>query len=331
MKTALVLSGGSIKGAFQAGAVNVTLHSGIEPSAIYGISVGSLNGGFLADRAGAAARAGRKPNWPQIGDELALFWLNKITSFGVIGKKRNSFSLLWNILWSKFNGVLDTGPLHALIKTTLNEENLRESPVVFQAGSVNLRDGSLLQSRADESYPMMRDFILASTAIPIVMPISFVKQLSLLDGGVRDVAPLSAAINDGADEIICVLCQQEQLEPVDVRYGNLMELAERLMEIVVAETVSNDIDRARQINDFCMRSGGPSSTGRPNPATDGYRIVPITVIRPAAPLEIKLTKFGPEDIRRIYELGRNAAQSALAGRGPTNQVTGPRARASSID
>lgn len=50
---AFVLSGGSIKGAFQAGVITDLLTSGsFMPDAIYGTSVGSLNGAFLADRAG---------------------------------------------------------------------------------------------------------------------------------------------------------------------------------------------------------------------------------------------------------------------------------------
>ena len=53
MKKAFVLSGGSIKGAFQAGALADLLTSKtFTPDAIYGTSVGSLNGAFIADRAG---------------------------------------------------------------------------------------------------------------------------------------------------------------------------------------------------------------------------------------------------------------------------------------
>jgi predicted acylesterase/phospholipase RssA len=49
---ALVLGGGSLKGAFQAGAIQAILEAGFEPEAIYGISVGSLNAVFLIHEAG---------------------------------------------------------------------------------------------------------------------------------------------------------------------------------------------------------------------------------------------------------------------------------------
>ena len=116
MKTGLVLSGGSIKGAFQAGAIREILDAGIEPTGIYGISVGSLNGGFLTDRAGRAHRQGQKPDWAAIGKELGSFWLENIDSFGKIGKKRGVHGLLWRLFFSRFAGLIDTSRLQNLIK-----------------------------------------------------------------------------------------------------------------------------------------------------------------------------------------------------------------------
>ncbi len=45
IKRALVLGGGAIKGAYQAGAIKVLLNKGFAPDHLYGISVGSLNAG----------------------------------------------------------------------------------------------------------------------------------------------------------------------------------------------------------------------------------------------------------------------------------------------
>ncbi len=77
---ALVLGGGSIKGAFQAGAIAEVLANGFAPGIITGVSAGSLNGAFLADRAGQAAAAGQSPNWATIGKELVEFWRGKVKS-----------------------------------------------------------------------------------------------------------------------------------------------------------------------------------------------------------------------------------------------------------
>lgn len=92
-KRALVLSGGSILGSFQAGAIAEVLESGFVPDAIYGTSVGSLNGGFLAERAGRAKKEGEDPDWPGIGRELESFCLDKLASPSMLAKKRTAWAI----------------------------------------------------------------------------------------------------------------------------------------------------------------------------------------------------------------------------------------------
>ena len=105
MSRALVLSGGSVKGAFQAGAIAEVLESGYKPTAIYGTSVGSLNGAFLAERAGRLAPSQVESAWPSIGAELEEFWRREITSFARIGRRRCILRLAWDILTNRFNGL----------------------------------------------------------------------------------------------------------------------------------------------------------------------------------------------------------------------------------
>jgi NTE family protein len=308
MKTGLVLSGGSIKGAFQAGAVREILNADVTPSGVYGISVGSLNGGFITDRAGRAELNGDEVNWPIIGDDLGRFWLEKIDNFKKIGRERSTLELVWQIARSKFEGLLSTSKLRRLVHDTLKEANIRDCSVIYKAGSVNMADGKLIM--ADNHTPNLIDYIIASTAIPVAMPVSWVDHQPLVDGGVRDVAALKPAIDDGAEEIICVLCQPRELTGVGIDVGDLKEFAERLMDIIINETVNNDIEWANYINDHCPEDGGVVMGG----PMDGYRHIPITVIRPAGPLNIKLTKFSHNDIERIYEEGRSAARKQLEER-----------------
>ena len=110
-RRALVLSGGSIKGAFQAGAVCELLRRGFVPDAIYGISVGALNGAFLANSAGEAALSGKPPEWPQIGQALRDFWHDNITEPKKIARPRRGLGLAYDILFSDFEGLVDTKPL----------------------------------------------------------------------------------------------------------------------------------------------------------------------------------------------------------------------------
>jgi NTE family protein len=64
---ALVLGGGALKGAFQAGAVMALLENGFRPDALYGISVGGLNAAFLTTEANRQMADTGRIDWPRAG------------------------------------------------------------------------------------------------------------------------------------------------------------------------------------------------------------------------------------------------------------------------
>lgn len=76
---ALVLGGGSLKGAFQAGAVTALFESGFVPDTLYGISVGSLNATFLANEAARQQAETGQVDWEKVGKHLIEFWIRNIT------------------------------------------------------------------------------------------------------------------------------------------------------------------------------------------------------------------------------------------------------------
>ena len=309
MRMPLVLSGGSIKGAFQAGAIEEVLARGVVPSSIHGISVGSLNGGFLADRAGKAVLAGQQPDWPAYGKELGEFWRSQVTSFDVVATKRNIFSLAWSILRGRFNGLVNTDRLRRLINEALSEDALAACPIHFTAGAVDIYSGEIVEASASTHSGRMRDYIMASTAIPVMMPFRKVDGRIFVDGGLRDVAPTRAAMRTNTPAICAIVCQERSLIGCQFAHGNLLKLANRLMEIIVNETVNNDLDRLRQINIIVGQVGRgtlrSARTGRE------YRYVLPIVIRPHRALEIEFEHFRPQDITRIYELGKETARKVL--------------------
>ncbi len=305
MRQALVLSGGSIKGAFQVGAINEILHAKIVPDAVYGVSIGTLNGAFLAERSGRAVLGGEKVNWEKIGDDLEVFWKSRITSFGGIGEKYPLVGIAGDVLFNNFQGLADLSRLHNLIRKEIKEENLRHSPIRFSAGVVNIGSGEYIS--ADLAFPDIIEYIIASTAIPIMMPVSMVAGQPLVDGGLRNVTPLKAAIDDGAEEIVCIVCQAKKVSGVNFDPKNLGTLFERLMDITINEIVNNDLEWAGYINTYCPRDGSPMLNG----PLAGYRHIPITVIRPSVEPKIKLEDFTSKQIEELIALGHVAARNAL--------------------
>lgn len=305
MKKALVLSGGSTKGAFQAGAIAEVFESKFVPEGIYGTSVGSLNGGFLTERAGRAVANNDSPDWPAIGRALERFWLEEVTSFKKIGKKRNFLELALALLFNQYDGLIDTTPLRKLVYQEFKVDNIRQTPIVFSTCSVNIANGKGIYAHPQDANIL--EYIIASTAIPLMMPISMIGNEPFVDGGIREIAPLREAIKDGAEEIITIVCMPEDVGGAIFNRKNAIELAERLMDILENEIVNNDLRECTEINQVTPKDGSLVAEG----PFAGKRFIKLTVIRPDKPIDISLEDFTPEDIKEAVSAGRARAKEVL--------------------
>ncbi len=300
---ALVLGGGSIKGAFQAGAIAEVLARGCAPRIITGISVGALNGAFLTERAGRGAAG--SVDWPAIGAELEQFWKANVRKPDDIIEVRSKGKVALSALFARFDGLVKTDRLQALVRKELNEDNIRNSPVALYAGSVNLADGEIVY--AHRGFPNLLEYIIASTAIPIMMPIFMIGNRPYYDGGMRDIAPLKQAIDAGATEIICIACQPLKTGGADFNRGNILHLVDRVVTIMTNEILRNDLEYARFLNEYCPRDGTPPESG----PLRGYRYIPIRIIQPAMPIEVQIDSFTRQDIAAMLTLGRYVARNVM--------------------
>ncbi|MCE4216033.1 patatin-like phospholipase family protein [Aquirufa antheringensis] len=279
MSQILVLAGGSVKGAFQAGVIKALFEKGYQPDAIYGVSAGSLNAAYLVNQFGQQANSGTPISYPQAAQDLWDFWELRITCPDCLSKPFNIFQLGWTALTKKFKGLVDTSPLRNLLSEVLEDRNLQASPVGLKVGAVNIMEGSM--HYVDPSFENFQDYLMASSAVPILMPVVQIqseKRKSYLDGGLRDVAPLQKAINDGAKEIVVIACHTEMIEGGDFDSGDLLALVDRVMDIAVNEILNADLRMQRSE-------------------------VKLTIIRPKQPLSIDIQRFTKMDIRRMLETG----------------------------
>jgi NTE family protein len=312
IKRALVLSGGSAKGAFQAGAIKAFLDHGYKFDSVYGISVGSLNGVFIANEAGKQNQNNDLTvdslDWKLIGNGLVEFWTKHITSEDRIIENRTAFSILLSIIRKRFNGLVDPQPIMDQFEKFITLENLKKSPVQLTVGAVNIFDGEM--KYADNLDSDIKKYVFASTAIPILLPLVEIgkgKKALFLDGGIRDVAPLKKAIDAGAEEIVCISCQSKMSSDEKFEPGNLKFLANRIMDIVSNEILNNDLKLAEFINSSLSHYSGKTADG----PLKGRREIIIKVVRPHEPLAIDLEKFDAGDIKKTIELGVQAAEKEL--------------------
>ncbi len=291
-----------MRGAFQAGAVAEVLQQGFAPDAIYGVSVGSLNGAFLADRAGRAARRDGTPDWPRIGDELETFWRTRVTSPAAVGKVRTALTLARDLVTGDFQGLIDSSNLRALLRSELKAENLRNSPARLSVGVVNAATGEYCDVGAES--PHIVDYVFASASIPLLMPIPRIAGQPVLDGGLRQVTPLKAALANGARDIVCVVCQAPRVSHAASAWRTPVQLLGRLTDIISNEMVNREIAWARGVVDRGARRQRRASRC----GCDGRRGMSLTVVRPSVDPDIDMCAFTSRQIAELLAQGREAAR-----------------------
>jgi NTE family protein len=173
-RTAFVLSGGAALGAIQVGMLRALYERGIEPDLIVGTSVGALNGAYIASR----------PPLPETADRLAEIWrglgrgqvfpLNPLTGFlGFFGARRH---------------LVPDGALREL---------LEQAPVSFHVIATDVLSGGELRLSRGNAL----EAVMASAAIPGVFPPVDWGHRRLMDGGVSNNAPVSHALELGAERV----------------------------------------------------------------------------------------------------------------------------------
>lgn len=282
----LVLSGGEMKGAYQAGVIAGLARRGCRFGLLCGTSVGALNATYLADRMGK----GRTFN--EAAEDLLTLWMDRVTGPDRLIRKRSAWQLAMDVLRNRWTGWLDLSPLQDLMWSQgMRDADISRSPIPAMVSVVRM-------DTAEVSYqPASQAWALASGTQPILMQPVPVGGTLYYDGGLRDVAPLRYPINSGSHAICAILCQPEDL-PFAPKDLSLPSMAGRVLSILLNEIVTNDLDTAARVNAAVLAG------------TDAeHRYVPLTVIRPATALHGGISSFTKDDIDRMIGYGLTDAMT----------------------
>jgi NTE family protein len=299
---ALVLGGGSLKGSWQAGAIQAVLDTGFKPDMVYGISAGALNAAFIVNEAGREYQNDGIIDWQLVNKKLISFWIDNITEPNDIGVLKSRFQLGIDTILSRFDGLLDTNPLHERLRAQITPKLLRSSPIKLKVGSVNINTGEMHCAGPLDDHFM--DYLRASSSIPVIMPVIQIggdHRNAHLDGGLREVVPLKQAILDGATEIYAIATHPEIDQKTAINYRNFFTLIDRIKDISVSQFENNDIEWAERYNESILSVGGISLN----------RKVDLKVTRPTEKLEINLTSFTTEEIKEMIRRGYEHAYTEL--------------------
>ena len=192
--TALVLAGGSTRGAIQIGMLQVLAEHGFVPDRVYGSSVGAINGaGFAAD-----------PTRDGV-ERMAQIWLG-IRREDVYPQGRLHGPWLYV---QQRDAVYSNSGLRGIITEGFPHERLEESALPLEVVATSLTDGG---ERWFTQGPAV-DAILASAAMPAIFPPVEIDGERYIDGGVVDNVPIQRAIDAGATRIVVLLCSPPIVTP----------------------------------------------------------------------------------------------------------------------
>jgi NTE family protein len=180
---AFVLSGGAGLGAIQVGMLHALYEGGITPDLIVATSAGAINGAFIAGR----------PQSVETAEALAAIW-REVRRGQVF--PLNPLTGLLGFLGARPHLVPDSG-LRRLVEDHVETERLEQLPVPLHVVAVDVITGE----EALLSAGPLVEAVMASSAIPAVMPPVPWESRKLMDGGVANNTPISHAIALGAREI----------------------------------------------------------------------------------------------------------------------------------
>ncbi|MGH3899545.1 MAG: patatin-like phospholipase family protein [Pseudonocardiaceae bacterium] len=180
--TAIVLGGGGVLGAVQVGMLRALVEIGVRPDMVLGTSIGALNGAVLA---------ALPPD--EVADRLDALWRSPeaqaLFAAGTVRRLREFAR----------SGVAahPAGPLRRAVIAVLGDRRIEDLPVRFTCCAARIEDAA---EHWFDRGPVV-DAVLASAAVPGLLPPAVVDGRHYLDGGLVNSIPLGRAVELGADRV----------------------------------------------------------------------------------------------------------------------------------
>ena len=172
---AFVLGGGGLLGSAEVGMLRALLERGIQPDVIVGTSIGAINGAAIAARPDADGVA-----------DLAELW-REVTASGVFAG-----SVIQRVatLARTRTALHSNAPLRRLLEKHLPVGRIEELPVRFECVAASI------EAAAEHWFargPLV-DAVLASAAVPGILPPVAIDGEHFIDGGIVNSIPVSRAV-----------------------------------------------------------------------------------------------------------------------------------------
>jgi len=275
--TALILSGGGAKGAWEAGVTSALLRGGLSPILAAGSSAGALTAVMIAD--GRVDRL--EAVWRGLTADQVFAFRPSVFFAGLLPGWLTLFTL------NQLGSLLDPRPLRDLIAGSLDLERVRASPVTALVVTTDL---VRRQARVFDNRTISVDALMAASAVPGAFPVVSVDGDPLVDGGLVGRAPVLEALASGVPVrrvlVLLSYAAEERGEPP----ATLRRTLEEAFETMMIHQIRRDTELARL----------------------KYPDVEIHLLAPSAALALRPLDFDTDRLAAAVDLGRRDGAACLA-------------------
>jgi NTE family protein len=289
-KTALVLSGGGAKGAFQCAAEKYAREvKGYQWDIIAGVSVGALNGVMLSMHK---------------YERLYEVW-NTITNDQVYTGGFNLLSAVKLLFGAK--SFFGNEPLQRMLHQEFEPEKIQAD---LRIGAVSLVSGEYVEFHPDS--PGLAQAILASTVMPIIWePVDVSPEhQSMVDGGVRNISPIGDVLEAEPDEVVIINCSPESSDVLPMPPANIGKIGLRTLDLLLNELFRSDMSEFIRINHLVQQAAAHGVTLYHPKSGKPLKYYDCKIIEPEEPLGDTLD-FSQPSVQRSLKAGLERARQVL--------------------
>ena len=267
------MEGGAMRGMFTCGVLDVFMENGIAFDAGAGISAGAVFGcNFKSKQIGRPIRYNKE----YCNDKRycsVRSWIKTGDMYGV------------DFCYRELPYELDP----------FDWDTYKQNPLKFYIGTSNVETGGpeYYLCTGDEERDLK--WMQASASMPIVSKIVEVDGKKMLDGGMVDAVPFKYMESLGYNKNVIILTQAKGYRKTQTSILPLAKISLRKYPKMVEALRNRHIMYNKQMDELDeIEASGKS-----------------IVIRPPEPLGISRTEKNPEELERVYQLGRKVAEERL--------------------
>ena len=273
MKTGLIMEGGAMRGMFTCGVIDVLLAERIRFDAAAGISAGACFGcNFKSGQLGRPLRY----NLRYCRDPRYCSLRSLLKTGDLYGA---------DFCYRELPDVLDP----------FDRRAFAADPMAFYVGATDVDSGRIVYHLCSDGGERDMQWIRASASMPMVSRVVSVDGLRLLDGGIAEPVPYPVLEEAGCGRNVYVLTQPKGYRKKRAAALPLIRLALRGTPKMAEAMARRHEVYNRQMDEIDEKE----------------RRGEILVLRPPESLGIRRTEHDPEELERVYQIGRRCAIAAL--------------------